>query len=87
MAENLRFTIFSQFFSHTTWWHKHFIQHMYITVQANNVLLHHARIINIRTGSIAIIPSVLVTNDKRHVTTSYTLLLHVIFQEVRHHRL
>ena len=87
MAKNLRFTIFSQFFSHTTWWHEHFIQHMHITVQANNILLHHARIINIRTGSITIIPSILISNDKRHVTTCHVLLLHIVFQEVRHHRL
>ena len=59
---------------------------MEITIQAHNILLNHTIRKDICTRWIAFTPAILISYDKRDITTQDTLLLHIVFNEVCHHR-
>ena len=87
VAKDISFAITANLFCHTAGWNQHLIKHMKITIQAYNVLLHHTITKDISTSRITFIPAILISNNKGHIATSNALLLHIVFNEVCHHRL
>ena len=86
MAKDISWAITTDFLSHTAGRNEHLVKHVEITIQAHNILLNHAITENISTSRIALTPALLVSHNKRNITTLNALLLHIVFDEVCHHR-
>ena len=86
MAKNLRIAILTDHFCHIGRSHKHLIQHMQITVQANHVSFLNARIEHIGASRFRLAPAFFVVQHEGHIRALDILLAHIAFEEVRDQR-